>query len=76
LSSVSSDLHNSKTPVTPEWRHDSVPTAPLKIADHQGSAVQLPGTLCNRLESAKRQRRGLAFAQPTVGQHRGFSRAL
>jgi len=67
----------AKTPVTPEWRPYSVPTALKKIAERRGArcanasnAVQSPRKPCSGVyfEHAQNKRRGLAFPQ-RVRQH-------
>jgi len=41
-----------KTPVTPEWRPYSVPTAFKKMQNTEVRAVQTPATLCKRCGNA------------------------
>jgi len=73
-----------KTPVTPEWRPYSVPTAFKKLQNAEVRAVQTPATPYKRcanavhlprtpcggvyFEHAQNKRRGLAFPQ-RVRQH-------
>ena len=65
-------LSLGKTPVTPEWRPYTVPTAFKKIAERRGArcanasnAVQTPRTPCGGIyfEHAQNKRHGLAFPQ-------------
>jgi len=74
--STEGNFSDIKTPVTPEWRPYSVPTAFYKIAERRGARCAVTSNavcaLCNGLEHhaagvcfehAQNKRRGLAFAQ-------------